>query len=103
FYGWLPAASSQELDAGAFGSGALQPLADELRAILNQFPVFEPKCRREVTVDIEFASDLAVHKDGHHNLRLGFERAGKIARVLHHVVHYHRLSRRSRGAADALV
>jgi len=81
----------------------LQSLAHELSAIFNQFTVFGGEGRQEMTVNVEFAGHLAAHKDWNHDLRLGFDRAGKIAWVLPYVIHNHRLPRRCRRPADALV
>jgi hypothetical protein len=57
----------------------LQSLAHQLSAIFHQFAVFASERRGKMTVNIEFAHHVAVHKDWNNDLRLGFERAGKIA------------------------
>src|SRR5208337_3077226 len=87
------AASSQELEAGRSGSGILQALAHEPGAIFDQFTVFGRECRREMTVNIEFARHLAMHEDRNYDLRFGFERAGKIALIAGYVIHNHGFSR----------
>jgi hypothetical protein len=68
-------------NTGRRGDGLIvfQAPPNQLSAILDKFAVRDRECRREMTVNVEFAGHLAAHKDGNHNLGLGFERASKIA------------------------
>src|SRR5579871_4631906 len=56
-----------------------------------------------MAVDIQFAGDLSLHKNRDYDFRLGFERAGEVARILADVVHHDGFAAGGGGAADALV
>jgi hypothetical protein len=46
----------------------LQSLANEFGAVFNEITIFRSKCRRKMTVNIEFTSDFAIHKYGDYDL-----------------------------------
>src|SRR6516162_2402871 len=54
-------------------------------------------------IDIEFTCYLAVYEDRNHDLRLGFERAGKVPRIGINIVHHYGLAGRRGSTADSLV
>ena len=68
-----------------------------------ELPVVGSEGGEEVGINVEFADDLAVAKDGNNDFRFGLQRAGKIARVGIHVVNDNGSTARSRGATDSLI
>ena len=60
-----PAARSWRL--GEIGLGLFHALADHLCAVFHQLAIAERKRCGEVAVDIEFADNLAVRKNGYHD------------------------------------
>ena len=71
------------------------------RAFFEKAAIFRPEGVESVAVDIDFADDLSVGADGHNDLRTGFDRAGKIARIGRDIFHNHRLTLSHRGSADS--
>ena len=61
-------------------------LPDQRGGMLAELAVVGTKRCVKVGIDVEFADDLAVRKDGHDDFGLGFERTGQIARVGANVV-----------------
>ena len=61
--------------------------------MLDEFLMLDGKRGGEVAVDVEFADDLAVSKDWHHDFGLGLERTGEISRIFADVVDDDRLAR----------
>src|ERR1700722_5654249 len=89
--------------AACAGISAFQLFADQFGAVLDQLLMLAREGRREMAVDVELSNYLAVNKDGHNDLRLGLERAGKIARIFAHVIYYDGQSAGRGRAADTLV
>src|ERR1700693_2902969 len=62
-------------------SRLLQLCNHPLSTVLNQRLVVGAECRRKMAIDIEFADDLLLHKDRHHDFGLGFQGTSEIARI----------------------
>ena len=71
--------------------------------MLAELAVVGTKRCVKVGIDVEFADDLAVRKDGHDDFGLGFERARKIAGVGADVINDNGFAARGCRAADSLI
>ena len=76
-----------------FGLGRFHALANQAGAMLHQFAVFHTEGGRKMAVNVEFAGDYSAHEHRNHDLRLGFQRAGKIARIAVNIIDHDRLAR----------
>src|ERR1700677_2799711 len=88
---------------GRSAAGLFELCSDQGGAVLDETLIVESKCGGKVAIDIQFADDFAVGKDGHNNFRFGFERAGEISRIFGYIIDYHSFAARRCGAANALV
>src|SRR5438309_5938658 len=75
--------------------GMFQVLSDQSGTIFDEVAVFGTECSREMAIDVEFPCHLTMNVHGHHDFRLGFDRAGKIPGIAVYVVYDDGLATRS--------
>jgi hypothetical protein len=81
----------------------LEVFTDDFCGVFAKRAILWAESSEKVGVDVEFADNLRVRKDRDDNLRLGFERAGEVARISTDIVHDDGLPSGGRGPADALI
>ena len=71
--------------------------------MLDEVLVLRRERGGKMAVDIELSDDFAIHKYGHNDFGLCFERTREVTRVLTDIVYYHCLPTGSGRAANTLV
>ena len=77
--------------------------SDQPRAVLHQLAIVGRERRGSVAVDVQFADHLALHANGHDDLRLGFDGTGQVTRIAADIVDHDGTAEVDSGSADALI
>jgi hypothetical protein len=83
--------------------GFLEGLAEECGGVFAKLAIVGAEGGEEVGVDVEFANDFGMYKDGNDDFGFGLEGAGKIAGIGRNVIDDDGFTGGSGGATDALI